>query len=386
MLASILSVQAQDFRYNLRHVTYSPRHFVDTIPLQFRNNRPCITVEIGGQQHTFLLDTGASLGELYANSHIEPRAHLGRLNSVQDAMGAEQQGDFVALPEFKLGRLTVSHFPVQQSRRQSRDGTSGSLGFALFNLGISAKIDVRSKLLILTDMKGLFKKEEGYPLPYRLYRHTPQILLQIADDWEESAVFDTGNPLFFLMSRAHWKEQSANNASLQTHVLGETRGRGLTAAHGKEEWEQITFLKLPQLQWNRYAFHNVETRTKGGPSNLGASILNHGAVIIEPKKSRLLFQPYDTATAIPVQPSCQDVYYCPSPDQRPMVGFVRPGSPYHQAGFQSGDIILNINGTEIPDFFSFQQYPFIHGRQYTFKMQHPLGIEHEASFIFRRGL
>lgn len=191
---------AQEYRYDIRKMNYEPHHFVDTIPLRCQDNRIYVTLEFGGRKHEFLLDTGASIGELYEGSGIEVKETLGEIRSVTDVTGVDQSGQIVSLPDFRIGKLLVNNYPIQLSPKKARDKVHGTIGFALFNKGIAAKIDVQNRILVLTDIKGYFKKEGGFVLDYSLCRFTPQVTIGIADGWDEPAVFDTGNPQFFFMS------------------------------------------------------------------------------------------------------------------------------------------------------------------------------------------
>lgn len=201
LLDAIFSyASAQEYRYDIRKMNYEPHYFVDTIPLRCQDNRIYVTLEYEGRKHEFLLDTGASLGELYEGSGIEAKEMLGEIRSVTDVTGVDQSGQIVSLPDFRIGKLQVYNYPIQLSPKKAKDKVHGTIGFALFNKGNSAKIDVQNRILVLTDLKGYFKKEGGFVLDYSLCRFTPQVTIDIADGWDEPTLFDTGNPQFFFMS------------------------------------------------------------------------------------------------------------------------------------------------------------------------------------------
>ena len=378
--------RSQEYCYDIRNMKYEPHHFVDTIPLRCQDNRIYVTLEIGGRKHEFLLDTGASLGDLYEGSGIEAKEMLGEIRSVTDVTGVDQSGQIVSLPDFRIGKLLVNNYPIQLSPKKARDKVHGTIGFALFNKGISAKIDAQNRILVLTDIKGYFKKEGGFVLDYSLCRFTPQVTLGIADGWDEPAVFDTGNPQFFFMGVERWKELCSYHNNAHSFILGQMKGIGIKGVHNVHTRDSIFFLQLPSLSWGTRKFSNVLTHTKSGISNLGAALLNYGTVTIDPYKKRLVFQANHVNGTISPEASIRDVYFTRDDKDRPAVGFVTPKSELYQYGFRDGDVVLSINRDIINNFAEFEKYLFVIGNRYTFKLKHPKGFIHEVSIIYRKGL
>ena len=103
-----------------------------------------------------------------------------------------------------------------------------------------------------------------------------------------------------------WEEYAKANEWPSSLILGSAKNSGLIGAHGIEQQEVQTFIQIPCLKWGDYAFHNVQTRTKNGLSNLGASLQTHGSIIIDSRRKRLIFQPYREHH--PVKPSFDDIY------------------------------------------------------------------------------
>ena len=87
---------------------------------------------------------------------------------------------------------------------------------------------------------------------------------------------------------------------VKSQTEGVTYGRRVTGHFGDEQDHQITLLKLDHLKWGTFDFQDVRCATVQGGSHVGAQLLQYGAMVINPFRRLLVFQPYDGAT------SCQE--------------------------------------------------------------------------------
>ena len=102
-------------------------------------------------------------------------------------------------------------------------------------------------------------------------------------------------------------------------------------------------------------------------SCLGAQVLRYGAVVINPFRRTLTFQPYQSMqTSVAVNNQLPAIYYVEDALHRPAVGLVLPGSEEERLGFAQGDVILSINNRPVPSFAAFRQFPFVGGQTYTY--------------------
>jgi hypothetical protein len=53
-------------------------------------------------------------------------------------------------------------------------------------------------------------------------------------------------------------------------------------------------LNLERLKWGNFELRDVHCITVQGDSHIGAPLLMHGVMIINPFRKRLVFQPYDS--------------------------------------------------------------------------------------------
>ena len=293
------SVVAQIKRYDTDFLL-SRKHFVMTLPIEVERNQIFLPVTIGGRQYRFKLDTGASQGVIYDDVDMPGLRELGYIKS-EDAIGTSRQVATVELPPMTLDSLTISHFKVQRMpRRVVRRGEDGIIGFALFHYGLAARIDARAGQMTLTDRRNYFKGAEGEVLKYHLVWHVPYVKVSPFEGVDDVVLFDTGSPLLYAPNSERWAQLEATVPDVKSQTEGVTYGRRVTGHFGDEEDHQITLLKLDHLKWGTFDFQDVRCATVQGGSHVGAQLLQYGAMVINPFRRLLVFQPYDGAT------SCQE--------------------------------------------------------------------------------
>ena len=158
---------------------------------------------------------------------------------------------------------------------------------------------------------------------------------------------------------------------------GRTHGSLRISHYGAEATDVVTALCLTALRWGDYTFSSVRTLTTQGRSTIGAALLAYGTVIINPKRRRLVFQPYDDGRLTVVDNRLPDIYYVPLHGMA-SVGLVWEDSEPYRQGFRQGDIILQINDTPIRSFRQFTAFPFIKGMTYTMTLRDKEGRDKQV--------
>ena len=274
--------------------TLSQKKFTVTVPIEIERNQLFVRVDIGGREYRFKLDTGASQGVIYDDVSIEGLRTLGFIKS-EDATGQSQQVKTVELPPFTLGGLTITGFKVQQMKRPIvRKGEDGIIGFALFHKGIAARIDTREQTMTLTDLKSLYKHAEGEVLKYTLKWHVPHVTVSPFEGSEERILFDTGSPMTYAINAESLERMAATNPLVTEQIEGTKYGSHVVGHFGVEREDTITLLNLDRLKWGNFELREVHCITVQGDSHIGAPLLMHGVMIINPFRKCLVFQPYDT--------------------------------------------------------------------------------------------
>lgn len=353
--------------------------FADTITIEWERDRIYVPVESGGRRLRFLLDTGAGQSVVFQGTELAAGPRKGGLIS-HDATGHTDTLALVALPPLRLGRVTLSggQALVQRHSLLSR-GIDGILGFDVVNSGLSMKIDVPSRQLILTDRSHLFCREPNTErLHYKLSYHVPYVQIIPYGRKREQVRVDTGSRQFFAMNKESFDNRPL---SLDMSLEGLSVGRHATGHHGVESESEVAFLQLNNLRVGGYSFSDIHTLTTLGSSHLGARLLRYGAVAFCPRHRSMMFQPVSLAQPCQVGNRQLEIAFVADAHQRPQVGMVwEQGEPY-RLGFRQGDIIEQIDHKEVRTLGEFLRWPFIRGRQYLFTLRDRQGRRHEVRWV-----
>ena len=371
LLMVCIGVVAQMKRYDTDFFL-SRKNFVMTIPIEIERGQIYLPVRMQGRQYRFKLDTGASQGVIYDDVDIEGLRELGFIKS-EDAVGQSHQVTTVELPPLMLDSLIISGFKVQRMKRNvRRQGEDGIIGFALFHRGIAAKIDCRDSVMILTDRKAYFKRAQGEALRYRLKWHVPYVNISPFEGTTEEVLFDSGSPLLYAINNERFAQMQASVPSVEHQIEGITYGSHAIGHFGSERSHQITLLSLDSLRWGNFILQEVHCATVQGGSHIGAPLLRYGAMIIDPFRKQLIFQPYDGQTSCVVANRRPDVVIVEK-DGKAMIGMVMEQGRACQAGFRHDYIIEKVDGEPIT-FDQFNSYRWVKDQEYEFTLRLPIGI------------
>ena len=390
LLASLLlptTGVAQMYRYN-PNFTLSEKNFCDTIPIVIEDDQLYLDVEMGGKNRRFLLDTGSSQGMIYQNCDINGCTELGHIIS-HDANNHADTVKVVALPPFRLAKLTISHYVASVLPSPAvRPDYDAILGFDLFNRGLYAKIDTRNSIMILTDRKKTFQEEEktGFTMKYKLKWFVPYLMVSPFVNHVDEVLFDTGFRQFYTMNKGSFNTHLENDLSrlnkhlgtnIKRQIEGRAKGQFSIGAFGAEKADEVVFLRLDRLKWNKFSFLDVRCITTQGASKIGSPLLNHGALIINPTKKRLTLLPYNGTDSVTIGNEQMSVAFVPA-NGRAAVGLIWDGSEAYQAGLRQGDIILKIDDKPIPTFLDFTAFRFIKDHRHHFLVRDKEGKEKDV--------
>ena len=375
-LFTFLPLNAQLARYS-QNFTLNKTDFADSIAIEWDNGQVFLPVTMDGKRYRFLFDTGAAQAVIYDDMPIAGFSAAGQIRS-QDATGTTDTVQMVILPPLTLGNLTLTGCQATIHHRPVKGrNIDGIIGFNLINMGMAAKIDVQNGLLILTDRKGFFDKEQGFETRYRLKFHVPYLEVCPFGKYSEWTLFDTGSRRIYTMNRGSFNLCEAKaGATMDSQVEGRSMGRHAISHFGVEPLHEVVFLNFSQLRVCGYTFSDLHTLTTQGESALGAGVLNYGAVIFNPRKKRVRFQPYNQQSGVSVGNKQLDIAFVPEKGM-PCVGLVWEQSEPYRLGFRQGDIITKIDDTPIRSFTQFVTYSFIIGREYRFIVKDTRGFPRE---------
>jgi len=370
--SSLSSVAAQNMhRYSLGF-TLSERDFADTIDIEFEHHRILVPVEIEGKRYRFMFDTGCTQGIIFDSNRIPYLKEMGNVVSF-DINNQSDTVHVVQLPAFRLGRLTIDGYLaiIGRAGPVSR-GYDGIIGFDLLNKGLCCKIDVENKRLILTDRKKFFAQERGYEVKYKLSSFVPCVWVSPFVRHMDRAIFDTGFPGFYSMNRQSFQKHVYKSRQVAAQVEGRAIGQRTIGLHGVERADTVYFLALERLKWDNFSFRDLHIVTQEGNSHVGAALLDYGSVIINPFRKRIFLQPHTKIDEMTVGNKQFQMSIVPQ-DGRPAIGLIREESEAYRNGLRQGDIILKVNGRDIPSIAVFQQLHFKSGETYTYTVRHADG-------------
>ena len=376
LFTSFMALQAQMYSYSANFLL-SERDFCDTIPIIIDNDLIYIDVETAGRRCRYLLDTGSGQGMVYESDEVKRYRELGNVVS-HDANNHKDTVRVVQLPDFRMGRLRVSGYVASVlPRPATRQKYDAIIGFDLFNKGLYAKIDTRRRHLILTDRQGILDTEPGYEIKYKLKWWVPYIYVSPFMRHVDQVLFDTGSQSLFKMNKQSFDTHAYKSKNVESQVEERIDGHQAIATLGTETSGEIVFLHLDRLKWGEFSFLDVHATTTQGASRVGTQLLSYGSVVVNPKRKRLTFQPYNQNDNVVVGNKTPSIAYVPFNGQA-SVGFIRSDHQAYDAGMRQGDIVLRINGEAINTFEDFQRYPFVEGRTYTFILRDKRGFDKEV--------
>lgn len=337
--------QAQLSRYRL-DFTVSRTNFVDSIAIEYDDNQVYLPVVIDGNTYRFLLDTGSGQAVVYDDTPfkgVEPAGHI----IAHDAIGRQDTVRMVRLPAVTMGSTTFTGLRATLQRRAVRGRKfDGIIGFDLVCKGLQMKIDVRDKLLILTDRKKFFRDEAGYETKYSLHYHVPYIQVSPFGNYEERVLFDTGSRKVYAMNKQRFDEgEEACREEVCRQEEGRTQGRHAIGNYGSEPMGEVVYLALQQFRIGKLPFTDLHTLTTQGGSHIGGGMLRHAAVVFTPKGKRLKLQPYTTDRPIVVGNEQEPISFVMEKGQT-IVGLVWPQGSAYKAGFRVGDRIVRKYGKD----------------------------------------
>ncbi len=362
----------------------SKSNFSDTISIGWEHGQVIVPVSIEGRNYRFLLDTGAGQAVVFASSQLARQSTPVSSIIAHDATGRTDTVSVVALPPLTLGGVTLTgcRATVQQTAGPQR--IDGLLGFDMVNGGLTMKIDVPARRLIISDQPHLFCDEPAEQLRYRLMYHVPHIMVGIYGRHHESMLFDTGSRQFISVNKQQfdqWNPSRRNEG--EVCVEGISIGQHAMGHFGTEPEGEVAFVELNNLRLGDFAFAGVHTVTTQGGSHIGAQLLNYGAVSFCPRHRRMLFLPQNYAQPCQVDNKQMEIAFVPTPDGRPQVGLIwEQGTPY-RIGFRQGDIITQIDHRPVASFRQFVTWGFEQGRAYTFTVHNRQGQTRDLQWVRR---
>lgn len=358
MLAS-LSASAQEMDFT--DFSLSRHDFVDTIKVEIVDGAVIVPVEINGEVKRLMFDTGAEFGFWIAGDEawMQPS---GDNITITDSQNTRHKIPLFRVPSMTIGSTVIVGYPIiaQEEMNEIVCGKfDGGLGFNLVAKGLSFKLDTKDSLLIMTDRKRFFAKEEkGQPtLKYR-ENDVSRVMVDFPFI-RTKMIFDTGWLGGWLDFPEYWLNHfSEDDRKMQQSIDGLTVQRDTTVVAQSglfgRSTDTVTYrtLRIPAVGLDNLTLKDVWMPTGSHSMKIGSALLKRNSLIIDAQKKRLVLLPHDGNLEQVVGNEGNGLSFITADeDDAPgaIKAVVHNGSKAYQMGIRTGDYLITANGTPITD-------------------------------------
>ena len=354
--------QAPAQRLSDRYFGISEQDFVDTIKIKMWEGAIIVPVEIEGETKNLMFDTGAGTGFWIGEEEpwMQP---MGASITTRDAQNRTKKKAMMKIPSLKMGHLTIKGYPVVVDEGLSNFTCGiidGAFGFDLVSKGISFKFDTRDSLLIMTSRKGFFAKEEkGHAkVPYKVYGNVPFLWTKIPFA-HPRMLFDMGavggwfglpQDLLDLWAKDNpniKRQLDAMTVNVDTTVM--TYAGLFGASYDTVINGELCF---PTIEIGDIVLKEVWVSTATHNRAVGSALLEHVSLIIDAPKKSFYFLPHDGNPEITVANRGRGLNLVPAEEGDTLgavKAIVRKGTKAYEKGLRTGDYLISVDGTHIPD-------------------------------------
>ena len=355
LLVVVTSFSATAQKNRINGIKFSRHHFVDTVKIKIWNGAVIIPVEIDGEIKDMMFDTGSPFG-LWIGNEEGWMTFSGDSLLVSDAQKTSKKKSFMLFPPIKMGKIAIENYPmvVDNALIEYICGKfDGVLGYDLVARGLSFKFDTKDSLMIVTDRKRLFSKEEKrHPkLKYKWYHKTsPKIWVKFPFS-RIKMQFDSG-------SIGGWIDVPENLAILwglddytvrrDTTILSHA---GFFGNNG--DTVSARTLHFSEVEIGGITLQDMYVSTTERVMKIGSAVMEHNSLIINAKKRHLVLLPHDGNTVQYVGNEDKNGLRFILADKNDTLGVMKAvvlkdGEAYRK-GIRTGDYLVSINGILITD-------------------------------------
>lgn len=361
MLFSQASAQKKTFR----NIEFSQHDFVDTLKIKIIDGALIIPVEINGEIKNFMFDTGASWGSWIGEKEDWMTSSGDSLN-MRDSNIKTKKKAILRMPTMKIGSTVIENYPVvaDEGLRDFVCGRfDGILGFDLVTCGLSFKFDSQDTLLIMTDRKGFFSKEEkGEPyVKYEAYGKVRPMITVKFSSGKTKMLFDTGYTDGWidmpqrLLNRWVKKDKSLKQKIDDMTVMIDTTIVTSIGLYGPS-YDTVILRKLhyDEIKIGNLTLKDVYGTTDAQSIKVGSGFLKYASLIIDGPKKRFVFLHHEEKDAIVVNNEGRNGFGLAVAAENDTLGaikvVVRKDKKLYEKGIRTGDYLLSINGIPVTCF------------------------------------
>lgn len=350
-----------------KSITLSRQNFVDTVKVNIMDGTVFIPVEINGVVRNLMFDTGAQSG-FWIGVEEDWMSPSGDSIRVSDSQNARQKLAFYTFPPLRLGSTTIENYSmiVHDGMGELVCGMfDGAVGFDLVSRGLSFKLDTKDSLLIVTDRKGFFTKEEkGKPsLKYlSVLNSSPMVWVQFPFS-RIKMLFDTGYIGGWMdlpqssLNRWTGADPKMKRAIDKLTIQVDTTIATQAGLFGRPKDTVIARrLLVPELNVGGITLKDMYISTGKRSLKMGSALLEHTSLIIDASKKRFVFLPHDGSLELVVNNEGTGLSFIPAEEGDTLgvaTAVVRKGSKAYRAGIRTGDYLISVNGNPITNYCTY---------------------------------
>lgn len=368
LLVVLTTFSASAQKKAFRGIHFSQHNFVDTVKIKIWKGAVIIPVEINGEVKNLMFDAGADRGFWIGNEEGWMTASGDSL-SVYDSQHAKKKKAIFRMPPIKMGHTTIENYPLVVDNALDDlvcDRIDGAFGYDLVVCGLSFKFDTKDSLMIVTDRKNFFSKEEKRQptLKYKRYHKTrPMVWVQfpfgrfkiLFDSGAIGGEIDLSEDFVSRMANADpemRQKLDAITVRKDTTVITEA---GLFG-NSKDSVSYRT-LHCPEVGLDNLILKDVWISTDKRLSKIGSTILEHNSLIVNGDKMRLVLLPHDGKMVQNVgnedKRGVKHVLADKSDTLGVMKAIVRKDGEAYRKGIRTGDYLISVNGVPITDYCTY---------------------------------
>ena len=371
LIAVLTSSPASAQKKSFRNIRFSQHDFVDTVKIKVWDGAVIIPVEINGEVKNLMFDAGANWG-FWIGHEEEWMRPAGDSLTVYDSQKAKKKMAVFRMPPMKMGNTTIENYPLVVDNALADmvcDRIDGAFGFDLVTCGLSFKFDTKDSLMIVTDRKGFFSKEEKHQpkLKYEPYKSYYMVspLVWVNFPWGRAKMtFDLGCIGGWVdIPEPFLKRWSKDKPKIQQGIADYTVevDTSITLSAGlfgrSEDTMLYRRLHFPEITMGDLALQDLWISTNSRMIKTGSAVLERASLIIDGPKKCFVFFPHDGKREIAVgnenKRGVSHTFAGKSDTLGAVKAVVRKGSEAYQKGIRTGDYLISFNGVPITDYCTY---------------------------------
>ncbi len=370
VLLGAANVAAEDWEEATSKFTFSKKDFVDTVKIKIVDGGIVIPTEIEGREYNMHFDTGCTQG-VWMSAPEEWMTPIKKDDfTVRDANEQAQTMKLYRSAPIKMGGLAIEGYVVgiNEIMNNYQCGVyDGIIGFDIVKKGLSMKIDTKDSVLVITDRKGFFAKEEkGRPYSkYNLPGGRPRPLVEVEMPFGKmEMLFDTGArnvwlhlPQWILDEWTAKNPKKLKDVDAVTALKTTTINSNIGLYGAKKDTMTERLLCFPEMKIGSLAVNDLWVTTASMSPCVGAKVLDRVSMIIDADKKRFVFLPHEEGKPIVVGNKEEGGLNFVPADEGETLGIikavVREDSEAYKQGVRTGDFVVEVDGVRITDICTF---------------------------------